>query len=91
MESMFTTRTPSFAQSGAIFAAIASSTIKVFTLESVSAYSHSGSVAERQMGSLMPPARQMAHCAAFWHGQCPMIALTAKNKTDGTSRQPKPV
>ncbi len=34
--------------------------------ESVRAYSHSGIVADRQMGTLTPPARQMAHCAAAY-------------------------
>ena len=36
----------------------------MLTWESVSEYSHSGSVADRQIGSLMPPARQIAHCEA---------------------------
>src|SRR5262245_2399697 len=51
--SMFTNRTPSRWHSGAIFAAIAASAMTALAPESVSEYSHSGPVAERQMGTLM--------------------------------------
>ena len=63
---MFTNRTPSRSHIGEIFAAIAVSDIKMLASESVRAYSHSGIVADRQMGTLIPPARQMSsgHCAA---------------------------
>ena len=63
-ESTFINRTPSRSHSGEIFAAIAVSDIKVPAPESVSAYSHSEIVADRQMGTLIPPEREMAHCAA---------------------------
>ena len=57
-------RTPSRSQIGEILTAIAVSAIKIYATESVRAYSHSEIVADRQMGTTIPPARQMAHCAA---------------------------